>query len=99
VCSSLDEALERGDFDGVVITTPTFTHHPLAVRALEAGLHVHLEKPMAMNLRECAAITAAAERAGTALQLGFMRRFDRDFVQAAECCAAAPSAPRSSSSR
>jgi myo-inositol 2-dehydrogenase/D-chiro-inositol 1-dehydrogenase/scyllo-inositol 2-dehydrogenase (NAD+) len=84
VCSSLDEALERGDFEGVVITTPTFTHHPLAVQALEAGLHVHLEKPMAMNLRECGAITAAAERAGTALQLGFMRRFDHDFVQAAE---------------
>jgi myo-inositol 2-dehydrogenase/D-chiro-inositol 1-dehydrogenase/scyllo-inositol 2-dehydrogenase (NAD+) len=84
VCSSLDEALERGEFDGVVITTPTFTHHPLAVQALDAGLHVHLEKPMAMNLRECTAITAAAERAGTALQIGFMRRFDDDFVQAAE---------------
>jgi predicted dehydrogenase len=84
VFSSLDEALERGDLDGVVITTPTFTHHPLAVQALDAGLHVHLEKPMAMNLRECAEITAAAERAGTALQLGFMRRFDPDFVQAAE---------------
>jgi predicted dehydrogenase len=84
VCSSLDEALQRGDFEGVVITTPTFTHQPLAVQALEAGLHVHLEKPMAMNLRECAAITAAAERAGSALQIGFMRRFDDDFIQAAE---------------
>ncbi len=84
VCSSLDEALEGGDFDGVVITTPTFTHHPLAVRALDAGLHVHLEKPMAMNLRECAEIKASAERAGAALQVGFMRRFDHDFIQAAE---------------
>jgi predicted dehydrogenase len=84
VCSSLDEALERGDVDGVVITTPTFTHHPLAVQALDAGLPVHLEKPMAMNLRECADITAAAERAGAALQVGFMRRFDHDFAQAAE---------------
>jgi myo-inositol 2-dehydrogenase/D-chiro-inositol 1-dehydrogenase/scyllo-inositol 2-dehydrogenase (NAD+) len=84
VCSSLDEALERGDVDGVVITTPTFTHHPLAVQALDAGLSVHLEKPMAMNLRECVDITAAAERAGAALQIGFMRRFDHDFIQAAE---------------
>jgi myo-inositol 2-dehydrogenase/D-chiro-inositol 1-dehydrogenase/scyllo-inositol 2-dehydrogenase (NAD+) len=84
VCSSLDKALERGVFDGVVITTPTFTHHPLAVRALDAGLPVHLEKPMAMNLRECADISAAAERAGAALQVGFMRRFDHDFTQAAE---------------
>jgi len=84
VCSSLDEALENGDFEGVVITTPTFTHHPLAVQALESGRHVHLEKPMAMNLRECAAITAAAEQAGAALQVGFMRRFDDDFIRAAE---------------
>jgi predicted dehydrogenase len=84
VCSSLQEALERADVDGVVITTPTFTHHRIAVQALDAGLPVHLEKPMAMNLRECAEITAAAERAGAALQVGFMRRFDHDFIQAAE---------------
>ncbi|MCL2465153.1 MAG: Gfo/Idh/MocA family oxidoreductase, partial [Micrococcales bacterium] len=84
VASSLDQALARGEFDGVVITTPTFTHRDLAVRAFDAGLHVHLEKPMAMNLTECADISAAAKRAGTALQLGFMRRWDRDFVAGAE---------------
>ena len=84
VCSSLEEALERATYDGVVITTPTFTHHALALTAVEAGLHVHLEKPMAMNLLECEEISAAAKRAGVALQLGFMRRFDRDFVGAAE---------------
>ena len=84
VCSSLEEALERQTYDGVVITTPTFTHRALALRALEAGLHVHLEKPMAMNLIECDDISAAAQRAGVALQLGFMRRFDRDFIGAAE---------------
>lgn len=82
--ASLDEALARGEFDGVVITTPTFTHRDLAVRAMDAGLHVHLEKPMAMNLTECADITASAERAGVALQLGFMRRHDRDFMACAD---------------
>ena len=84
VFGSLDEALEHSSFDGVVITTPTFTHRDLAVTSIEAGLHVHLEKPMAMNLHECRDISAAAEQAGIALQLGFMRRFDRDFIQAAE---------------
>lgn len=84
VCGSLQEALERGSYDGVVITTPTFTHEPLAVTALEAGLPVHLEKPMAMNLAECARIAAAADRAGAPVQLGFMRRFDRDFIAGAE---------------
>jgi myo-inositol 2-dehydrogenase/D-chiro-inositol 1-dehydrogenase/scyllo-inositol 2-dehydrogenase (NAD+) len=84
VAGSLGELLDRGEFDGVVITTPTFTHRDLAVQAFEAGLHVHLEKPMAMNLAECADVSAAAERAGKALQLGFMRRFDRDFAAGAE---------------
>lgn len=87
VYSSLDQALAGGRFDGVVITTPTFTHRDLAVAALDAGLDVHLEKPMAMNLVECADVTAAVERSGRRLQLGFMRRFDRDFVGAAELLA------------
>lgn len=84
VCGSLEEALQRGTYDGVVITTPTFTHHQLAMTAIEAGLHVHLEKPMAMNLVECRDIGTAAELAGVRLQLGFMRRFDQNFIDAAE---------------
>ena len=80
---TLAAALAADQFDGVVITTPTFTHRELAVLALEAGLHVHLEKPMAMNLVECAEINQLLERTGLQLQLGFMRRFDRDFTAAA----------------
>lgn len=84
VYPSLAEALREQAFDGVVVTTPTFTHRDEAVLALEAGLHVHLEKPMAMNLAECRDITAAATAAGRTVQLGFMRRFDVDFVAAAD---------------
>ncbi|WP_432840043.1 Gfo/Idh/MocA family oxidoreductase [Dactylosporangium sp. CA-092794] len=84
VYATLEEALAHGPYDGAVITTPTFTHRALAVAALDAGLHVHLEKPMAMNLDECAGITAALRRSDRILQLGFMRRFDRDFIEAAE---------------
>ncbi|HEX9616256.1 MAG TPA: Gfo/Idh/MocA family oxidoreductase [Anaerolineales bacterium] len=81
---SLAEALEAGDFDAVVITTPTFTHGELAISAAKAGMHVFLEKPMALNLEECDAIIHAAEQNGVLLQLGFMRRFDPDFAAAAE---------------
>lgn len=76
---SLAQALADQSFDGAVITTPTFTHRDLAVTALEAGLDVHLEKPMAMNLVECAAIAEALQASGRRLQLGFMRRFDPAF--------------------
>jgi myo-inositol 2-dehydrogenase/D-chiro-inositol 1-dehydrogenase/scyllo-inositol 2-dehydrogenase (NAD+) len=81
--ASLDDALTSGEFDAVVITTPTFTHKPLAVAAASAGKHVFLEKPMALTLRECDEIEAAARQAGVVLQLGFMRRFDPDFAAAA----------------
>ena len=81
---SFDEALKQPDFDAVVITTPTFTHAELAVKAAQAGLHVFLEKPMALTLAECDAIIHAVELAGVKLQLGFMRRFDPEFAAAAE---------------
>jgi predicted dehydrogenase len=79
---TFEAALEWGKFDAVVITTPTFTHRALAVMAAEAGKHVFLEKPMAITLEECDAIIAAAQLAGVVLQLGFMRRFDPEFVAA-----------------
>ena len=74
---SLDAALEKVEFDGVVITTPTPTHLPLTQLAAEHKKHVFLEKPMALNLQECDAIIQCVEKNGVLLQLGFMRRFER----------------------
>ncbi len=81
---SLLEALDKTPFDAVVITTPTFTHADLAITAAQAGKHILLEKPMALSLAECDAILSAVEANGVVLQLGFMRRFDPEFVAAAE---------------
>jgi myo-inositol 2-dehydrogenase / D-chiro-inositol 1-dehydrogenase len=78
--ADLAEALERAD--AVVISTPTFTHRELAVRAAEAGKHVFCEKPMALTVTECDEMIAAAELAGVVLQIGFMRRFQPEFVEA-----------------
>jgi len=85
---SLETALDRAQFEAVVITTPTFTHKELAVRAAEAGKHIFLEKPMALNLQECDQIIAATHDANVLLQLGFMRRFDPEFTVAASRIAA-----------
>jgi predicted dehydrogenase len=79
---SLESALHSAVFDAVVITTPTFTHASLAVKAAQAGKHIFLEKPMALSLAECDAIIQAAHQAGVILQLGFMRRFDPEFTAA-----------------
>lgn len=82
--SVLEAALEDIDFDAVVITTPTFTHADIAITAAKAGKHILLEKPMALNLEECDNVISAVEGNGVLLQLAFMRRFDPEFVAAAE---------------
>lgn len=80
---TLEQALEKCDFDAVVITTPTPTHLPLTALAAENGKHVFLEKPMALNLEECDEINRITNEKAVLLQLGFMRRFDPEFVAAA----------------
>jgi predicted dehydrogenase len=86
--ASLDEALDKVAFEAVVITAPTFLHKELSLQAANAGKHIFLEKPMALNLQECDDIIAAAQQHAVILQLGFMRRFDPEFVAAASRIAA-----------
>lgn len=81
---SLEDALDWGEFEAVIVTTPTFTHRDLTVAAAAARKHVFLEKPMALTLAECDEMMAASEQNGIFLQLGFMRRFDPDFIRAFE---------------
>jgi myo-inositol 2-dehydrogenase/D-chiro-inositol 1-dehydrogenase/scyllo-inositol 2-dehydrogenase (NAD+) len=76
------EALADRAVDAIVVVTPTALHREIVVAAAAAGKHVLCEKPMAMTEDECAAMIAACDRAGVRLQLGFMRRFARDFVEA-----------------
>ena len=79
---TLEQALEGVGFDAVIITTPTPTHLPITELAAAHGKHVFLEKPMALNLQECDQIIEAVEKNNVILQLGFMRRFDPEFVAA-----------------
>jgi myo-inositol 2-dehydrogenase / D-chiro-inositol 1-dehydrogenase len=75
-------ALQATHFDAVVITTPTFTHCELAVAAAGHGKHVFCEKPMALTLEECDEMDRAAQASGVVLQIGFVRRFQSEFVEA-----------------
>jgi predicted dehydrogenase len=81
---ALEIALEKATFDAVVVTTPTPTHLPITALAAEHKKHVFLEKPMALNLQQCDEIIEVAQRNSVILQLGFMRRFDPEFVAAAQ---------------
>lgn len=81
---TLEFALDNIDFEAVVITTPTPTHLSLTSLAAENKKHVFLEKPMALNLKECDEIIEVTDQNAVILQLGFMRRFDPDFIAAAQ---------------
>jgi predicted dehydrogenase len=64
--------------DAVVIATPAETHFALAASALEAGLHVLVEKPIAATLAETDALAALAQRHGRILQVGHLLRYSAE---------------------
>lgn len=67
--------MDKVPMDAVVVATPNKFHAPLTIAALERGLHVFCEKPMAMNLAEAKAMKAAAAKARRRLMINFSYRF------------------------
>lgn len=78
------EALQNDEIQAVIIVAPTVYHRNIAIDAAKAGKHVLCEKPMAMNVSECDEMIDAAEKNNVKLQIGFMRRFDANFIAAQE---------------
>lgn len=68
--------LRRDDVDAVCICTPTVTHHRLALEAIDTGMHVLVEKPIAESVKDAKEILEAAERKGVYLMSGFIERFN-----------------------
>ncbi|MDN5685395.1 MAG: Gfo/Idh/MocA family oxidoreductase [Brachybacterium sp.] len=69
------EMFAAEDLDLVSITTPPSAHRPLAVQALDAGVHVIVEKPMAPSLEDCDAMLDAQRRSGKILSGIAQNRF------------------------
>ncbi len=67
-----DELLADPGLDAVVVATPAVTHYELSKRALEAGKHVLVEKPPAMNAAEGEDLVATAEANGRVLMPGHL---------------------------
>ncbi len=61
--------------DVVSVATPNCLHAPIAIAALQAGKHVHVEKPIAMSTAEAEAMVAARDRAGKLLMVALNNRF------------------------
>jgi predicted dehydrogenase len=75
------EALLAG-CEAVSVATPTVAHLEATERALAAGCHVLVEKPMAVDVAEADAMARAAERAGRTLQVGQVERFNPALIAA-----------------
>jgi myo-inositol 2-dehydrogenase/D-chiro-inositol 1-dehydrogenase len=80
---SVDEIFSWG-VDAVVIASATSAHADLISRAARAGLPAFCEKPIALDLPGTLDALGHVDRAGTVLQLGFMRRFDAGYRAARE---------------
>ncbi len=74
--ADLDELLSAAQPHIVHVATPPATHAPLAMRLLDAGVHVLVEKPMALTVTEADAMLAAARRSGKYLTADHNRWFD-----------------------
>lgn len=74
------ELIRAGGLDLVSITTPPSSHAELAVAALDAGINVLVEKPMAPSLEECDAMLAAQQRSGKILSVVAQNRFRDDMA-------------------
>jgi predicted dehydrogenase len=75
VTATLDELLAAAPADALLVLAPPATHRDLGVRAAAAGLHLLIEKPLALSSTDAAAMLDAAARARRWLQVGFTRRF------------------------
>ena len=71
---SLDEFAEM--VDAATIVTPTPTHHPIAKKLLETGIHLLVEKPITENPADAKDLVETAQRAGVVLQVGHIERFN-----------------------
>ncbi len=69
-----EELLELEGIDAISVAVPTFLHAPIAIAALERGLHVLSEKPIARDAAEAESMVAAARAAGRVLDVGFNHR-------------------------
>lgn len=64
-----------GHADAAIVALPHYLHAPVSIDLLRAGIHILVEKPMAMSSQECNEMIDAAVSSGAVLAVGLLRRF------------------------
>ena len=76
--------LQSGDVDAVYLAVPNSMHRDYAVAALNAGIHVLCEKPMARTEEECREMIEASARGGAKLMIAYRLHFEEATIEAIE---------------
>jgi predicted dehydrogenase len=76
-----EDILADPGIDAVVLATPHSAHAEQVMAAAVAGKHIHVEKPLTLDLPSAEAAVTAAGRAGVVLAVGFNRRFHPSVVE------------------
>ena len=82
--SDYREILKDPAIDAVFVCSSTDTHSQVSIDAARAGKHIFCEKPIDHDLDKIKAVLSEVERAGVKYQVGFNRRFDRNFMRVRE---------------
>ena len=77
--SDYHKILEDPTIDAVFICSSTDTHSPISIEAARAGKHIFCEKPIDHDLDKIRPVLEEVKKAGVRYQVGFNRRFDRNF--------------------
>jgi len=80
VCESLEQICALPELHAIDVVTPEQTHLAPVTTALAAGKHVFVEKPLATDVAECAAMIEAARAAGRFLMVGQILRFETKYA-------------------
>jgi len=78
---TFEQIIADQSIDGVVIASPAEYHAPLAIKVLESGKHVYVEKPLALELKDAEDIIAAADKAGRQLMVGHLLQYHPAFLK------------------
>ncbi|MBU8688557.1 Gfo/Idh/MocA family oxidoreductase [Priestia megaterium] len=82
--TNYEELLVSGTVEAVSVCTPNYLHAPISVAALNSGVHVLCEKPMATSEEEAKAMIEAAKTNGKKLMIGHNQRFVASHQKARE---------------
>ena len=79
-----DALLTSGKIDAVYVATPNSKHTDFVVKALDAGVHVLCEKPMAETPEDCQKMIDASEKSGAKLMIAYRLHFEEATIEALE---------------